>query len=76
MIEGTCRFVIEDKFGIIGARWSPDGAETIVKLRAAVVNGDLDTYMNYYKERYLSRYDPAIIEDLNRAAWPGIPAMR
>ena len=73
MIEGACRFVIEDRFGITGARWSPDGAETILKLRAVVVNGDLDAYMNYYKNRYrdehhLSRYDPATIEDLNLAA--------
>jgi hypothetical protein len=69
MIEGACRFVIEDRFGITGARWSPDGAEVILKLRAVVVNGDLDDYMNYYKERYrdehhLARYDPATIEDL------------
>ncbi|MGH8922452.1 MAG: ISKra4 family transposase, partial [Actinomycetes bacterium] len=32
MIEGSCRFVIEDRFGITGARWSPDGAEVILKL--------------------------------------------
>ena len=54
MIEGACRFVIEDRFGITGARWSPDGAEVILKLRAVVVNGDLDDYMRYYKERYRS----------------------
>ena len=47
MIEGACRFVIEDRFGITGARWSPDGAETILKIRAVVVNGDLDDYMRY-----------------------------
>ncbi len=29
MIEGSCRYVIEDRFGITGARWSPDGAEDI-----------------------------------------------
>ena len=73
MIEGACRFVIEDRFGITGARWSPDGAETILKIRAVVVNGDLDDYMTYYKQRYrsehhLARYDPATIEDLNLAA--------
>ena len=73
MIEGACRFVIEDRFGITGARWSPGGAETILKLRAVVVNGDLNDYMNYYKQRYrdehhLSRYDPATIEDLNLTA--------
>jgi hypothetical protein len=69
MIEGACRFVIEDRFGITGARWSPDGAEDILKLRAIVVNGDLDDYMDHYKTRYLqehhlARYDPASIPDL------------
>ncbi len=64
MIEGACRF--EDRFGITGARWSPDGADVILKLRALVVNGDLDDYMTYYKQRYLedihlTRYDPASI---------------
>jgi hypothetical protein len=73
MIEGSCRFVIEDRFGITGARWSPDGAEVILKLRAVVVNGDLNDYMNYYKERYrsehhLARYDEDTIERLNLAA--------
>jgi len=73
MIEGACRFVIEDRFGITGARWSPDGAEVILKLRAVVVNGDLDDYMRYYKERYrdehhLARYDEDTIEHLNLAA--------
>ena len=47
----------------------PDGAEVILKIRAMVVNGDLDDYMNYYKARYrndihLTRYDPASIPDL------------
>ena len=64
LIEGSCRYVIEDRFGITGARWSPDGAEDILKIRAVVVNGDLDDYMTYYKTRYLhehhlARYDPA-----------------
>jgi hypothetical protein len=73
LIEGSCRYVIEDRFGITGARWSPDGAEDILKLRAVVVNGDLDDYMTYYKARYLeehhlARYDPASIPDLGLAA--------
>jgi hypothetical protein len=70
MIEGACRFVIEDRFGITGARWSPHGAEVILKLRAVVVNGDLDDYMTYYKNRYrrehhLTRYDENTIEALS-----------
>ncbi|HEX9539083.1 MAG TPA: ISKra4 family transposase [Streptosporangiaceae bacterium] len=73
MIEGACRFVIEDRFGITGARWSPDGADVILKLRALVVNDDLDDYMTYYKQRYLedvhlTRYDPASIPGLGLTA--------
>ena len=42
-------------------------------IRAIVVNGDLDDYMRYYKQRYreelhLSRYDEDTIERLNLAA--------
>jgi hypothetical protein len=73
LIEGSCRFVIEDRSGITGARWSPDGADIILKLRAVVVNDDLDDYMAYYKQRYredihLTRYDPASIPDLRLTA--------
>ena len=73
LIEGSCRYVIEDRFGITGARWSPDGAEDILKIRAVVVNGDLDDYMAYYKQRYrdehhLARYDEDTIDRLGLAA--------
>ena len=70
--------------GITGARWSPDGAEVILKLRAVVVNGDLGDYMRYYKNRYrdehhLARYDPATIEEGRVARGnltPGLPQIR
>jgi hypothetical protein len=73
MIEGACRFVIEDRFGITGARWSLGGAENILKLRSIVINGDLDDYMTYYKNRcltdiHLARYDPDSIAALGLAA--------
>ena len=74
MIEGACRFVIEDRFGITGARCGPPTApKSILKLRAIVVNGDLDDYMNYYKTRYsneihLNRYAPESIADLGLTA--------
>jgi len=61
------------RFGITGARWSPDGAEVVLKLRSVVLNGDLDDYMNYYKTRYrnqihLTRYDPDSIPALGLTA--------
>ena len=51
-------------------------AHSLVRPRVAsavVVNGDLDDYMRYYKERYrsehhLARYDADTIERLNLAA--------
>ncbi len=69
IIEGACRFVVEDRFGITGARWSPGGAEAILKVRAVVINGDPGDYMNYYRKRYcnekhLTRYDPDSIPAL------------
>ena len=58
---------------VTGARWGLDGAEAILKLRAVVINGDLDDYMNYYKTRYrnqihLARYDPDSIPALGLTA--------
>jgi hypothetical protein len=58
---------------LLGPCWPPDGAEVILKLRAIVVNGDLDDYMNYYKTRYreekhLTRYAEASIADLGLTA--------
>ena len=47
MIEGACRFeskTVSESPGPDGR--SPDGAE-VLKLRAVVVNGDLDDYMRY-----------------------------
>ena len=63
----------QDQLKLSDIGWSPDGAEVVLKLRAVVVNGDLDDYMNYYKERcrsehHLARYDEDTIERLNLAA--------
>jgi len=69
MIEGACRHVVEDRFGVSGAQWSLDGAQDILDLRAVVINNDLDAYMAYYRSRYLeehqlARYDTTSIPDL------------
>ncbi len=32
------------RFGITGARWSPDGADVILKLRALIATGDFEDY--------------------------------
>jgi hypothetical protein len=64
VIEGACRHLIGDRMGITGARWSVEGAQAILQLRAIAASGDLDDYWNHHiaRERqrnHLSRYQPA-----------------
>ena len=47
--------------GITGARWSTDGAQAILWLRALRANGDLDAYWDWHitqehQRNHLSRY--------------------
>src|SRR5260370_7587687 len=42
VVEGACRHLIGDRFNITGSRWSIEGAEAILKLRALANNGDFD----------------------------------
>jgi hypothetical protein len=61
VIEGACRHLVKDRMGITGARWSVEGAQAILWLRAIRANGDLDAYWNWHIARehqrnHLSRY--------------------
>ena len=52
-----------DRLDIIRARWSPAGAEAVIKLRALISNGDLDAYWRYHLEQEhkrsrTARYQP------------------
>ena len=49
VIEGACRHQVKDRMDITGARWSTDGAEAILKLRAIRANGDWDPYWTWHK---------------------------
>jgi hypothetical protein len=65
VIEGACRHLIGDRMGITGARWSLEGAQAILWLRALRANGDLDAYWNYHitqehQRNHLSRYQPGL----------------
>jgi hypothetical protein len=53
--------MVNDRMGITGARWSTDGAQAILWLRAIRANGDHDTYWNHHIQQehhrnHLSRY--------------------
>jgi hypothetical protein len=48
IIEGACRYLIADRMDITGARWSAEGAEAVLKLRAIRANGDFEDYWTYH----------------------------
>ena len=53
VIEGAVRHPVKDRMDITGARWTTEGAEAILKLRALHTNGDFDSYWLHHlkKER-------------------------
>lgn len=51
VIEGTCRYLVADRMDITGARWSTQGAEAVLKLRAVRSNGDFDTYWSWHLDQ-------------------------
>ena len=48
IIEGACRHIVRDRFDITGARWSMQGAEALLKLRALRANGDWNAYWGHH----------------------------
>ncbi len=66
VIEGTCRYLVADRMDITGARWSVDGAEAVLKLRAVRSNGDFDNYWTFHLDHerqrvHESRYTNGVI---------------
>jgi hypothetical protein len=55
VIEGACRHLIKDRMDVTGARWSLDGAESILKLRSLVSSGDFDDYWSFHREQEFER---------------------
>src|SRR6185503_2569896 len=48
VIEGACRYLVKDRMGRTGARWSLSGAEAVLRLRALRANGDFDDYWRFH----------------------------
>jgi len=55
VIEGACRYVVEDRMGVTGARWGLVGAEAVLKLRAVWVNGEWEAYWAFHEAREKER---------------------
>jgi len=55
IIEGTCRYLVADRMDITGARWSVEGAEAVLKLRAVRANDDFAEYWRFHLDRERNR---------------------
>lgn len=52
---------------ITGARWSLDGAEAVLRLRALISNDDFDAYWSYHLEQEQQRVHRARYANVNAA---------
>lgn len=73
VIEGACRYLVKDRMERTGARWSLDGAEAVLRLRALWTNGDFEPYWTFhlhheYERNYASRLGP--VSQLDRMQHP------
>jgi hypothetical protein len=50
-MEGACRHLIANRLSITRSRWSVEGAEAVLKLRAMQDNGDFDEYWAFHLRR-------------------------
>lgn len=46
--EGACRHLVKDRMERTGMRWTVNGAQAMLSLRAVYLNGDWAAYMNYH----------------------------
>lgn len=68
VIEGACRYLVQDRMDITGARWSLQGAEAVLRLRALHANGDLADYWAFHQqqERLRNHVPPYHPSELHR----------
>jgi hypothetical protein len=49
VIEGACRYLVQDRLGITGAVWGLQSAEAVLRLRAIAASGDIDDYWEFHE---------------------------
>jgi len=55
VIEGACRHLVKDRMEVTGARWSLNGAEAILRLRALRSSHDFDEYWTFHEAQEYER---------------------
>jgi hypothetical protein len=59
VIEGTCRYLVQDRMGITGARWGLKGGEAVLKLRSVWASGDWNAFWKFHVRKEHERSYPA-----------------
>jgi hypothetical protein len=55
VIEGACRHLVNDRMNVTGARWSLNGAEAVLRLRALRSSGDFNDYWKFHEKQEYER---------------------
>lgn len=55
VIEGACRHLVKDRMEVTGARWSLNGAEAVLRLRALRSSHDFDEYWTFHEGQEYER---------------------
>jgi hypothetical protein len=69
VIEGACRHLVKDRCELSGMRWTPDGVEDLLHLRAVAENDDWEAYRRFFQHQRQQRLygvpgpAPALLEN-------------
>jgi len=58
--EGACKHLVKDRMEGTGMRWSREGAQAILELRAVDLNGDWEVFWDYHTAKEKERLYGAI----------------
>ena len=55
VVEGACGHLVKDRMEQAGMRWTQDGAQAILDLRAVRINGDWEAYWQFHRQQQHQR---------------------
>jgi hypothetical protein len=55
VVEGACRHLVNDRMNVTGARWSLQGAEAVLRLRALRSSDDFEAYWPFHERQEYER---------------------
>lgn len=59
-IEVACRHLVRDRMDISGARWTTEGAEAMLEIRALMKSGDWEEYCRFHFSKEHGRCYPTL----------------